>query len=130
PQMIEGLIKADPLIEEAMVLGDGERHLMALVTLDRARLAEWAEKEGIQLGGAEQAAADPRVASLIKERIRAVNKRVAVYEAVRNFRILPHGFSMENAEVTPTLKLRRQIIQERYKKIIEEMARRPRSDAE
>ncbi len=130
PQMIEGLIKADPLIDEAMVLGDGERHLMALVTLDRARLAEWAEKEGIQLGGAEQAATDPRVAALVKERIRAVNKRVAAYEAVRNFRILPHGFSMENAEVTPTLKLRRQIIQERYKNIIEEMARRPRSDAE
>ncbi len=130
PQMIEGLIKADPLIEEAMVLGDGERHLMALVTLDRARLSEWAEKQGIQLGEAEQAAEDPRVTALIKERIRAVNKRVAAYEAVRNFRILPDGFSMANAEVTPTLKLRRQIIKERYKNIIEEMARRPRADTE
>jgi long-chain acyl-CoA synthetase len=130
PQMIEGLIKADPLIEEAMVLGDGERHLMALVTLDRARLSEWAEKQGIRLGEPEQAAEDPRVAALIKDRIRAVNKRVAAYEAVRNFRILPGGFSMDNAEVTPTLKLRRQIIKERYKNLIEEMARRPRSDTE
>jgi long-chain acyl-CoA synthetase len=45
---------------------------------------------------------------------------------VRNFRILPHNFSIERAELTPTLKLRRQIIRERYKDLIEEMARRPR----
>ncbi len=130
PQMIEGLLKADPLIEEAMVLGDGERHLMALVTLDRARIGEWAEKEGVRLSDGEAAARDPRVAALIKERIRAVNKRVAAYEAVRNFRILPRGFSVENAEVTPTLKLRRQIIKERYKDLIEEMAQRPKPDTE
>ena len=129
PQMIENILKADPLIGEAMVLGDGERHLVALVTLDRERVLEWAAKEGLALGGEEETAAHPRVAALVKERIRAANKRLAAFEAVRNFRILPRGFSLEKAEVTPTMKLRRQIIMERYRDIIEEMGRRSRSDA-
>jgi long-chain acyl-CoA synthetase len=128
PQMIENLLKADPLIEEAFVLGDGERHLIALVTLDRPRLAELAGQTGFKIS-AEDAASDPRVQALVKEKIRAVNKRLAAYEAVRDFRILPHSFSMERAEVTPTLKLRRQIIEERYKDIIEEMTRKPRFDS-
>jgi long-chain acyl-CoA synthetase len=130
PQMIENLLKADPLIEEAMVLGDGERHLVALVTLDRERLKEWADKAGVTIANPEAAANHPQVVAIVKERIRAVNKQLAVYEAVRNFRIIPQGFSMENAEVTPTLKLRRQIITARYKDIIDEMARRPRFDVE
>jgi long-chain acyl-CoA synthetase len=125
PQMIENLLKADPLIEEAFVLGDGERHLIALVTLDRACLAEWGEKTGVK-SSTQDIASDPRVQALVKEKIRAVNKQLAAYEAVRDFRILPHSFSMERAEVTPTLKLRRQIIQERYKDVIEDMARKPR----
>jgi long-chain acyl-CoA synthetase len=128
PQMIENLLKADPLIEEAFVLGDGERHLIALVTLDRARLAEWAETTGDKTS-LEDAATNPRVQAFVKEKIRAVNKRLAAYESVRDFRILPHSFSMERAEVTPTLKLRRQIIEERYKDIIEDMTRKPRFDA-
>jgi long-chain acyl-CoA synthetase len=109
-------------------LGDGERHLIALVTLDRPRLAELAGQTGFKIS-AEDAASDPRVQALVKEKIRAVNKRLAAYEAVRDFRILPHSFSMERAEVTPTLKLRRQIIEERYKDIIEEMTRKPRFDS-
>lgn len=130
PQMVENLLKADPLIEEAIVLGDGERHLIALITLDRDGVSEWAAKQGVTLAGVEEAASHPQIAAVVRERIRSVNKRLAAYEAVRNFRILPRGFSLEKAEVTPTLKLRREIIKQRYKDLIDEMARRPRFDAE
>lgn len=128
PQMIENLLKEDPLIDEAIVLGDGERHLIALVTLDREQLKQWADKEHLVIDDIEKAASHPMVTTAIKDRIRAVNRRLAAYEAVRNFRILPHGFSMEEAEVTPTLKLRRRIIEERYRALIEEMARRTHVD--
>ncbi|HTM08975.1 MAG TPA: long-chain fatty acid--CoA ligase [Verrucomicrobiae bacterium] len=130
PQMIENLLRADPLIEEAIVLGDGERHLIALVTLDRQGLSEWAARQGVSLAGLEEAASHPQITAAVRERIRSVNKRLAAYEAVRNFRILPRGFSLDKAEVTPTLKLRREIIKERYKDLIQDMARRPRFDAE
>ena len=74
-------------------------------------------------------ASHPRVTALIKEKIREKNKQLSAFEAVRNFRVLPHNFSIERAELTPTLKLRRQIIRERYKDLIEEMTRRSRFDA-
>jgi long-chain acyl-CoA synthetase len=128
PQMIENLLKEDPLIDEAIVLGDGERHLIALVTLNREQLKQWSDKEHLVIDDMEKAAKHPMVTTAIKERIRGVNRRLAAYEAVRNFRILPHGFSMEEAEVTPTLKLRRRIIEERYRALIEEMARRTHVD--
>ena len=69
-----------------------------------------------------------RVLSLIKERIRQKNKELAPFEAVRGFRILPHDFTVEGEELTPTLKLRRQVVMERYRDLIEEMARRRRFD--
>jgi long-chain acyl-CoA synthetase len=129
PQMVENLLQTDPLIDQAMVLGDGERHLAALVTLNREQLQDWAKREGLEFHSPEEMASHPRVTALIKEKIREKNKQLSAFEAVRNFRILPHNFSIERAELTPTLKLRRQIIRERYKDLIEEMARRPRFDA-
>ncbi|HEY3302081.1 MAG TPA: long-chain fatty acid--CoA ligase [Candidatus Binatia bacterium] len=128
PQMIENLLQTEPLIAQAIVLGDGEAHLVALVTLDRDRVLDWAKREGVEFQSAEEIASHPRVTALVKERIREKNKQLSAFEAVRNFRIVPHHFSMERAELTPTLKLRRQVIKERYKGLIEEMARRPRFD--
>jgi long-chain acyl-CoA synthetase len=129
PQMVENLLQTEPLIAQAIVLGDGEAHLVALVTLDRDRVLDWAKREGVEFQSAEEIASHPRVTALVKERIREKNKQLSAFEAVRNFRIVPHHFSMERAELTPTLKLRRQVIKERYKGLIEEMARRPRFDA-
>jgi len=129
PQMIENLLQTEPLIAQAMVLGDRERHLVALVTLDLDRILEWAKREGLDFRNAEEMASHPRVTALIKDKIREKNKQLSAFEAVRNFRIVPQNFSMERTELTPTLKLRRQIIKERYKDLIEEMARRPRFDS-
>jgi long-chain acyl-CoA synthetase len=129
PQMVENLLQTDPLIAQAIVLGDKEAHLVALVTLDRGQVLDWARREGLELESAEEMAAHPRVTALVKERIRQKNKQLSAFEAVRNFRIVPHNFTIERAELTPTLKLRRQVIKERYKDLIEEMARRPRFDA-
>jgi long-chain acyl-CoA synthetase len=129
PQMVENLLQTEPLIAQAIVLGDRESHLVALVTLDRDQVLNWAQREGLEFQSAEAMASHPRVTALIKERIREKNKQLSAVEAVRNFRIVPQNFSTERAEMTPTLKLRRQVIKERYKDLIEEMARRPRFDA-
>ena len=128
PQAIENLLKTEPLIHQAMVMGDGQAHLMALITLNRDRVLEWAGREGLGSLSMEEMVSDPRVVALVKERIRQNNRELAAFEAVRSFRILPHEFSIEREELTPTLKLRREIIKKRYKEIIEEMARKPRFD--
>ena len=129
PQAIENLLQSDRLIHQAAVMGDGERHLIALITLDREQVREWGKREGLEFRSAEEMASHPRVVAVIRDRVREKNKQLAAFEAVRNFRIVPRDFSVETAELTPTLKLRRQIIRERYKQLIEEMARRPRFDS-
>jgi long-chain acyl-CoA synthetase len=126
PQMIENLLKADPLISQAMIVGDRGSHILALITINQDHLTEWGKREGLEFRSTEQAAAHPRVISLVRERIREINKGLASFETVRNYRILPHDFTQGTGELTPTLKLRRQIVMERYREVIEDMARRPR----
>lgn len=128
PQIIENLLKGDPLISQAMVIGDRQRHLMALIALDQERLREWAGEEGLDFRSGEEIANHPRVQALVKERIRQKNKTLAPYEAVRSFRILPQEFSLERGELTPTLKVRRQIVMERYRDIIEDMVHKAGPD--
>ncbi len=128
PQMIENLLKADSLISQAMVMGDRQKHLLALLTLNHEQIRERGKREGLEFRSPEEMASHPWVVSLIKERIRQKNRELAPYETVRNFCILPHDFTVEKEELTPTLKLRRQVVRERYKEIIEEMYRKPRFD--
>jgi long-chain acyl-CoA synthetase len=120
PQKLENLLKTDPLIKQAMVVGDGLRHLLALITVDHARLKDLASKEGVVLS-VDDIGSHPWVRALIKERIREKNKELAPYEAIRQFYIVSHDFTVEAEELTPTLKLRRQVIMDRYKGLIEEM---------
>jgi long-chain acyl-CoA synthetase len=129
PQMIENFLKTDPLIHQAMVIGDTNNHLAALVTLNRDQVAEEAKQEGVTFTHPEEMAAHPWVTALLRERIRQKNKELAPYETVRSFRILAHEFAMEKGELTPTLKLRRQVVVERYKDLIAEMYRKSKFDA-
>src|SRR5713226_1889345 len=128
PQMIENLLKTDPLIHQAMVIGDTNNHLVALLTLNRDQVSERARQDGLSFTGPEEMASHPWVYALLKERISQKNKELAPYEAVRSFRVLPHDFAMEREELTPTLKLRRQVVMERYKDLIAEMYHRPKFD--
>ncbi|MBI2360064.1 MAG: long-chain fatty acid--CoA ligase [Deltaproteobacteria bacterium] len=124
PQIIENLLKSDPLFSQVMVIGDRKRHLMALVTLNQEQIREWGKGEGIEFRSAEEMASHPRVHAVVKERIRRKNKTLAPFETVRGFRILAHEFSVERGELTPTLKVRRQIVMERYRDLIENVTHR------
>jgi len=125
PQKLENILKADPLINQALVVGRGQPHLLALITLDRSRVAELAGKEGITIGEAENLASHPWVQGRVREIIHRTNKELAPFEAVRDFLILDRDFTVAGEELTPTLKPRRQVIVERYKDLIEDMYRKP-----
>jgi long-chain acyl-CoA synthetase len=124
PQKLENILKADPLINQALVVGRGQRHLLALITLDRSRVAELAGKEGISIREAENLASHPWVQGRVREIIHRTNKELAPFEAVRDFLILDRDFTVAGEELTPTLKPRRQVIVERYKDLIEDMYRK------
>ena len=124
PQKLENILKADPLINQALVVGRGQPHLLALITLDRSRFAVLAGKEGITIGEAENLAAHPWVQGRVREILHRTNKELAPFEAIRDFLILDRDFTVAGEELTPTLKPRRQVIVDRYKHLIEEMYRK------
>jgi long-chain acyl-CoA synthetase len=124
PQKIENLLKTDPLITQVMVVGSGQRHLLALIALDQKRIKELASREGITLSSPEEVSSHRWVRALITDRIREMNKQLSPYEAVRQFCILTRDFTVADEELTPTLKLRRRVIMDRYKELIEATYRR------
>ena len=78
----------------------------------------------MRLSGVEEAATHPKVVALVRERVRQKNKKLASFEAIRDFRILPHDFTLGEGELTPTLKLRRQIVMEHWKEMVEDMTKK------
>ena len=121
PQMIENHLRQEPLISQAMVWGDRSSHLVALLTLDPDEARRWAEKEGVRWERPEEASSDPRLTAHLRQRIRERNRELAAFEAVRDFRILPEDFSTRTGELTPSLKLKRRIVRERYGELLDEM---------
>ncbi|HXG52441.1 MAG TPA: long-chain fatty acid--CoA ligase [candidate division Zixibacteria bacterium] len=130
PQKIENLLRTDPMISQAMVVGGGQRPLMALVTVNSERARELAAEQGVDLGG--EVASHPWVQARVKEIVREKNRELAPFEAVRQVWVLGRELSVDEGELTATMKLRRQVIMERYKELIDELygdAKKRRSSA-
>ncbi len=116
PQAIENILKEDPFISEVMVYGDGKKFISALIVPNFEALYQWAEERGLKFSSNEELVKNEKVIRLIQHRIEKRSKPLARYEKVKKFILLPKEFSMEDGEVTPTLKLRRKIITEKFKK--------------
>ncbi len=116
PQAIENILKEDPFISEVMVYGDGKKFLSALIVPNFEALYQWAEERDLKFSSNEEMIKNEKIIRLIKHRIEKRSQPLARYEKIKKFILLPKDFSMEEGEVTPTLKLRRKIITEKYKK--------------
>ena len=121
PAWLEGLLSEDPLIAQAMIVGDGRNYLAALIVPDPLALAGEIRARGIQLVSAAEALVHPAVRELYAERINRRLSDAARCEQVGKFTLLPRGFSIESGELTPTLKLRRGVILQNFSREIEAM---------
>ena len=121
PQNIENLLKTQLHISQAVVIGDNRKYCVALLTLDLDEVERFAAAEGLTLGSPDEVSRHPRIAELIDREVQEVNKRLASYESIKYFRILPRDFSQEAGELTPSLKVKRKVVTERYRDVIEEM---------
>ncbi|MEK6249196.1 MAG: AMP-dependent synthetase/ligase, partial [Planctomycetales bacterium] len=121
PVNIELRLTADPLIFQAIVLGEGLSHLTALIVPDPDRLRAEIIRQGIQITSRQQALGHPQILQLYRDAINGRLEDLAPYEQIANYRLLDRGFSVENEELTPTLKLRRRQITEHFADTIEEM---------
>ncbi len=122
PQNIENLIKTDNLISQVMVCGDRKKFISALITLDREEMEKWCREKGIPCGNDQEFAAladNQQVIDEIEARLQKYNQELARYEQIKKFRILPRDFSLEEGEITPTLKLKRKVITKKYQDLID-----------
>lgn len=120
PQEIETDLRNGPLVSEAVVVGEGRRYLTALLTLESEALASWANEHG-KVADYEALVEDPDLRNEIDALVEAVNSRWSRVENIRKYRILPHEFTIAGGELTPTLKVKRNIVVDVYRDVIEEM---------
>ncbi len=121
PAYLERLLTEDPLILQALIVGDRRNYLSALLVPNAEALDIELAALGIGQLSRDQTLVDPRVLRLYRERIEARLSVVAHCEQIGRFRLLPRGFTVEHDELTPTLKLRRSVIQQHFTTEIEAM---------
>ncbi|MDD6008847.1 MAG: long-chain fatty acid--CoA ligase [Prevotellaceae bacterium] len=121
PQMIETRLLVDKYIDQIAVIADERKFVSALIVPEYRLLEEYANANGIEYGSMEELCADKRINEMIKERIDTLQQQLAYYEQVKRFTILPKPFTMDNGELTNTLKLKRRVVNENYKAAIDKM---------
>jgi long-chain acyl-CoA synthetase len=120
PQNLENELKSSRYVSQALVVGDRRPYVAALITLDPEEIASWAQRQGLD-GDLVTLARHPDVHGLVQGIVDDVNAPHSRFEQVKRFVVLPRDFSIEEGEVTPTLKLRRKICQEHFAAEIERL---------
>jgi long-chain acyl-CoA synthetase len=121
PQEVEGRLKLDPLISQAVVIGDRRPFISALLTLDPDEAPKWAEARGIKAADPVELAGHPKVLEEVEQIVGRVNEDLSQVEKIKRWTLLPNDFTQEAEEITPTLKVRRKVVSEKYGAAIEAM---------
>lgn len=121
PQRIERIIRSSHFVSQVLAIGDKRKFVSALVSLNRPDVEIWATQHGMDIGEWDEFVQTQAVQNLIQSEIDRCNRELASYETVKKFRIIPHEFSIDSGEMTPTLKLKRNVITANYKSLIDSM---------
>ena len=121
PQMTESLLLVDKYIDQVAIIADQRKFVSALIVPEFRMIEEWAREHHIKFESREDLCACKEIYDMMKERIDTLQQQLAHYEQIKRFTLLPHHFSMENGELTNTLKLRRPVICKNYKEEIDKM---------
>ncbi|MBQ7554485.1 MAG: long-chain fatty acid--CoA ligase [Bacteroidaceae bacterium] len=121
PQALEAKLGIDRFVEQVAIVADGRKFVSALIVPNYEALKEFATQKGISYDTIEELLKHPRVQDLYQTRIDTLQQEFAHYEQIKRFTLLPEPFSMENGELTNTLKLRRSVVAQNYKTLIDKM---------
>ncbi|MEP7254504.1 MAG: long-chain fatty acid--CoA ligase [Ferruginibacter sp.] len=119
PQPIENKLKESPFVEQMMVVGAEQKFVGALIVPSVPNLKEWMQHKGIKFTTIEDAVHNPKVLDLYKELVDSFNKFFNHVEQIKKFELLPNEWTIDSGELTPTLKLKRKVIMEKYKAAFE-----------
>jgi long-chain acyl-CoA synthetase len=115
PQPIENLLKTKPGIAHAVLIGDDKKYISVLLAPDLEGLKQRAQADGTKFENAAEILAKEDVQALFKDAVEAVNKDLSRYEQIKRYKVLDREFTLEGGELTPTLKVKRRIVADKYK---------------
>jgi long-chain acyl-CoA synthetase len=121
PQPIENSLKLNPLVGTAAIIGDKHKFAFVIVSPNFSMLEDWARTNDVAFSSRAELVAHPKVQALYDEIVEEVNQNLARFEKLKRVLLVPDEFTAENGALTPTLKLRRRIIEERYRRQIDEL---------
>jgi long-chain acyl-CoA synthetase len=121
PQMVESIISSDKFVDQIAIFGDNRKFVTALIVPSFEFLEDFAKSKGIDFDNKEELVNNSVVLSFFREKIEQLQSNLPNYEKVKNFRLLDRNFSQEKDEVTPTLKIKRNVIEKEFKDIIDHM---------
>jgi|SRR5579871_3987493 len=121
PQNLEAMLKGLPYIQSAVVVGDAKKYLCALLSPDVNSIKKRAKEQGVPEHLAHQLVDDVSIQQEIKAELDKINSRLAPVEQIKKFAILPNEFSIDTGEFTPTMKVKRKFVNQKYQREIEKM---------
>ncbi len=120
PQSIEGKMKAIcPLVSQIVVHGDNRNFCSALVALDPEAMKKWATDNGMGDKSYEQVVADPKVKTMLQPYFDQLNKQLASYESIKMYAVLPRDLTLDDGDLTASLKLKRKVVEKKFKDILD-----------
>lgn len=119
PQVIEGKLKSISVVSQAVVVGDRRKHLSALLTIDETKLDQAISESGSSAKTMEEASKDDKVQQWLMKQVEEVNRDLARVQTIKKIKVLPADLSIEGGELTPTMKVKRKIVNQKYASEIE-----------
>jgi long-chain acyl-CoA synthetase len=123
PQPVEARLKQNTFVTEAILVGDKRPFITALIVPNFERLAAWAEDQGVASDDRARLVEAPAVRELYQKVVDGVNADLAQYERIKGFALLPSELTVDDGHLTPTLKVRRRIVEKTYAREIERLYR-------
>jgi long-chain acyl-CoA synthetase len=121
PYLIENMVKENHLISQCFLYGEGKNYCVALITLNQAEVEAFAKSRRIEYESFNDLIKNETIHKEVEKTIQKVNARVSSPERIKKFLILDRDFSLEKNEVTPTLKLKRDVIEKNFKQVLEKI---------
>jgi len=121
PQPIEASLMQSPLVEFAVLIGDGRPYLVVIISPGFEALESWVHQRGIEFAGREDLVTRPQVITLYQELVDSVNAGRAPFEQIKRFALVPVNFTVEDGQLTPTMKIKRRVIEQRYGQLIDRL---------
>ena len=119
PQLIETTVGKDHFIEQISIIGDERKYVSALIVPAFAPLEDYARSRNIDFASHEELIGHPEIVQFYHERIETNQKDLAGFEKIKKFKLMAKPFTQEDGEMTPTMKLKRKVINEKYRNIID-----------